>query len=62
VPGLSKLRVIGNLFKYKNDISTKSELVIFLRPIVIKDASLEGDFAKFRSTLPTRDFFETGGD
>jgi hypothetical protein len=31
--------------KHKNDKSTKTELVIFLRPIVIKDASLDGDTA-----------------
>ena len=35
----------------------KSELVIFLRPIVIKDPSLEGDFRKFRDSLPGQDFF-----
>lgn len=62
VPGLYGLKSIGNLFAHKNDSTTKSELVIFLRPIVIKDASLEGDFAKFRSTLPTRDFFDTDRD
>lgn len=59
VPGLFGLKNIGNLFAHKNDMTTKSELVIFLRTIVIKDASLEGDFEKFRSALPTRDFFDT---
>lgn len=60
VPGLSGLKTIGNLFAHKNDSTTKSELVIFLRPTVIRDASLEGDFAKFRSTLPDGHFFDTG--
>ena len=35
---------IGNLFKYKNNTHTKSELVIFLRPVVmrcLRDAELE---------------------
>ncbi|MHB1100140.1 MAG: type II secretion system protein GspD, partial [Burkholderiales bacterium] len=62
VPGLFQLRGIGELFAHRNDNTTKSELVIFLRPIVIKDASLEGDFAKFRSALPDRSFFDTDGN
>ena len=52
VPGLNRLPVFSNLFKYRNDISQKSELVIFLRPTVLHDASLSGDFRDFRSSLP----------
>jgi MSHA biogenesis protein MshL len=48
VPGLGRIPWLGNLFKYKNDIHTKSELVIFLRPVVIRDASLEGDFQDYK--------------
>ena len=62
VPGLSGLRGIGNFFAHKNDTATKSELVIFLRPVVVKDASLNGNFASFRTVLPDRDFFDTGGN
>lgn len=62
VPGLFQLRSIGGIFSHRNDTTTKSELVIFLRPIVIKDASLDGDFAKFRSALPDRNFFDTDGN
>ncbi len=58
VPGLSRLPLIGTLFKNRNDTNTKTELVIFLRPIVIKDASLNGDFSAFRSNLPQQDFLE----
>lgn len=57
VPGLSRIPVAGELFNYRNEVSSKSELVIFLRPIVIKDPSLEGDFQKFRDFLPSQDFF-----
>lgn len=60
VPGLGSLPVIGNFFRHNNDRSNKTELVIFLRPIVIKDASVAGDFASFRSHLPGADFFERG--
>ncbi|MDD5029903.1 MAG: pilus (MSHA type) biogenesis protein MshL [Rhodoferax sp.] len=53
VPGLNQMPGLGDLFKYRNDSSSKSELVIFLRPTVLRDASLEADFKNFRSMLPT---------
>lgn len=52
VPGLNRLPVIGGLFKFRNDSNQKSELVIFLRPTVLYDASLDGDFRALRSSLP----------
>lgn len=55
VPGLSRLPVIGGAFAYRNETSTKSELVIFLRPIVIKEASLDGDYKAYRNFLPDKD-------
>jgi len=36
VPGLSKIPLIGNLFKQKRKVNTRSELVILLRPIVVE--------------------------
>jgi general secretion pathway protein D len=36
VPGLGSLPLIGNLFKYKTRGHTKTNLMIFLRPIVIR--------------------------
>lgn len=57
VPGLSGLPVVGALFRYRNDVSRKSELVIFLRPLVIRDASLAGDYGHLGSYLPGKDFF-----
>ena len=52
MPGLNQPSVFGNLFKYRNDSTTKSELVIFLRPRVLLDASLDGDLKEFRPLLP----------
>jgi general secretion pathway protein D len=52
IPGLSKLPVVGGAFAYRNETSTKYELVIFLRPIVIKDAGMDGDFKAYRDFLP----------
>ena len=36
IPGLGRIPVAGNLFKNRNDTKSKTELVIFLRPVVIK--------------------------
>lgn len=58
VPGLSSLPGIGDLFKQKNDTGGKSELVIFLRPTVVKRNSLESDLAEARRMLPDSHFME----
>lgn len=53
VPGASKLPLIGKLFQSKDDTTKKTELVIFLRPTVISNASLESDELKsFKQFLP----------
>ncbi len=51
VPGLNRLPLLSKLFQFRNDSSQKSELVIFLRPTVLYDPSLAGDFRDFRSSL-----------
>ena len=53
IPGLSHVPLIGNLFSYRDDTANKTELVIFLRPVVIHQASLEGDLQSFKKHLPT---------
>ena len=58
VPIIGQIPLIGELFNTRNNAATKSELVIFLRPVIIKDASLNGDYAGYRSQLPGADFFE----
>ena len=58
VPGVSKIPILGNLFTHRNDTTTKTELVVFLRPTVVRDASIQGDYSSFRSQLPRDDFFE----
>lgn len=52
IPLLSRIPVIGDAFSYRNDTTTKSELVIFIRPIVVKSASVNGDYKDYRSFLP----------
>ena len=58
VPGLSRIPLLGNIFNHRNDATTKTELVIFLRPAIIKDASVNGDYGEFRDSLPNTDFFK----
>jgi general secretion pathway protein D len=58
VPLLGDVPVAGNLFKNRNDTKTKTELVIFLRPVVIKDPSINGDYSEYRNNLPTADFLK----
>ena len=57
VPGLGDMPFFGELFNTRSNSSSKSELVILLRPTVIKDASISGDYSSFKDTLPDRDFF-----
>jgi MSHA biogenesis protein MshL len=54
VPGLSRIPVIGNLFSYRNESSSKTELVIFMRPVVVRDAGINGDYKDYRYLLPER--------
>jgi general secretion pathway protein D len=57
VPLLGQIPLAGELVNNRNNAAQKTELVIFLRPIVIKDASLDGDFAALRDHLPGQNFF-----
>jgi len=57
VPLISDIPLIGWIFKQTRQVTRKTELVIFIRPTVIKDASIDGDFGRFRSHLPTERFF-----
>jgi MSHA biogenesis protein MshL len=52
VPVVSRFPLLGNLFSYRNDTANKTELVIFLRPVVIHQASLDSDLRQFKKQLP----------
>ncbi len=52
VPFLAAIPIIGQLFNYSDDSHTKTELVIFLRPKVIKQADINADLAGFKQHLP----------
>jgi len=55
VPGLSEVPGVGKAFTGRNDANKKTELVIFLRPTVIGNASLESDeLQSFKQYLPAQ--------
>ncbi len=58
LPIASRIPIFGDLFSQRNDQAVKSELVIFIRAIVIREASLESDLASYRRFLPDKDFFQ----
>ncbi len=51
VPGLSRIPLLGNLFTHRNDTRRKTELVVFLRPVVIKDALIYSQIDKPDSSM-----------
>jgi MSHA biogenesis protein MshL len=57
LPILSRVPVVGDAVSFRNDTARKSELVIFLRPVVVRDPSVTGDLAEYRRYLPEREFF-----
>jgi general secretion pathway protein D len=57
IPGLRSIPFIGEALSSRANLTRKTELVIFLRATVIRDPSIDGDFAAFRDQLPGEDFF-----
>ncbi|MCS6944679.1 MAG: type II and III secretion system protein [Sutterellaceae bacterium] len=58
VPGLADIPGVGEAFRFRNRRANKSELVIFLRPTIVRDPSLAGDFRALARSLPGPDFFD----
>ncbi len=56
IPIINSIPIIGSLFSSRNRNNTKTELVVFLRPVVIRDPSIDGDFRSFRTMIPGEDF------
>ena len=57
LPIASQIPLLGDLVSKRNDVAIKSELVIFIRPVVVREASLDGDLSSYRRYLPDEDFF-----
>jgi len=62
VPGLGELPVVGRLFQFRDERVEKTELIIFLRPRVINNASLDGDFRDYRRYLTPPSKRDEAGD
>jgi len=56
VPGANRLPAVGRLFENRNLTNTKTELVVFMRPVIIRDASIDGDFRSYRTMLPDNNY------
>ena len=53
LPGADLAGAAGDLVRFRNENATKTELVIFLRPTVVTNASLESDELRmFQRYLP----------
>ncbi len=59
-PFLSEIPRFGELFSYRDNRVTRTELVIFLRPRVIRSASVNTELSDFQEYLPKR--LELSGD
>jgi len=57
VPWFHTIPFFGALFVQKSQEARKTELVIFLRPKVIREASVGADFSRVREHLPGKEFF-----
>jgi general secretion pathway protein D len=57
VPILGAIPAFGEVLTSRDNAVQKTELVIFLRPIVIRDPSLDGDYRGYRDRLPSSDYF-----
>ncbi len=53
VPVLSRIPFLGALFRYDADQNDKTELVIFIRPVVIQHASIDTELNQFKRYLPS---------
>ncbi len=55
IPGVNRTPV-GSVLSQRNLSNSKTELVVFLRPLVIRDPSIDGDYRAFRSYAPDEGF------
>ncbi len=58
IPILSRVPVLGDAVSLRNDSGRKSELVVFIRALVIREASLDADMSDYKKYLPDSQFFK----
>jgi MSHA biogenesis protein MshL len=71
IPGINRIPGVNQVLRQFRSTNSKTELVIFLRPTVVRTASLDGDYRRFQDQLPDDEFLsrpnpgkppEIGGD
>jgi len=50
VPGLSRIPLIGELFKYRSNSNVKRNLMVFIRPRILHDEALMNDITRSKYT------------
>jgi MSHA type pilus biogenesis protein MshL len=54
LPVIGDVPTVGEAFRFRNELASKTELIIFLRPTVVENPSLDSDELKFlKRFLPT---------
>jgi len=56
IPGVDRIPIISSIFSSRNRSNAKTEMVIFIHPVVVKDPSIDGDYRSFRNALPDENF------
>lgn len=59
IPLLGDLPLLGEAVTRRENAVRRTELLIFLRPLLIEDPSTRGDYATYRKRLPGGDFLAT---
>lgn len=59
LPLLGDVPLAGEVFTNRNNQSRKTELVIFLRPVVIREPDIDEDYAHLSGLLPGKAFLNT---
>jgi general secretion pathway protein D len=56
IPGVGNIPHVGELFQFRNDTVQKTELVIFIRPVVVTNPSINSEELRhLRRFLPEVD-------
>ena len=58
LPILARIPVFGDAVSFRNDAAKKSELVVFIRALVIREASVDADLSDYKKYLPDAQFFK----
>lgn len=59
IPLLGDIPLLGEAVTRRDNAVRRTELLIFLRPLLIEDPSTNGDYAAYRKRLPGADFLTT---